>query len=388
MTSNRFETIKAERTHFPALQNSVYLASAATGLVPDYVYTALRRYADDRLLVGGDSVWEGGCGSLTMMNKSREWLGRMLNCSADDIAFAMNTSHALSLFTANIPVRPGGNVVIPANCYNSSKFAWQIRQWEGIEIRYAEVVDGQVTPEAIFRCVDQNTLAVQCSYVEAETGYLLDAETIGKFCRQRGIWFILDAAQAAGVLDIDVQRICVDVLAFADYKWMMNYAGTGVAYIRKEAREQLKLRAAGWMSDAERFYEDAEVLSLRQDCGCFDIGYPNMPVICGMGLVAKRYCELGRQEIQKYVFSLRDYLCARLEAVGARLQLNFPAERKSQIVCMLVDPEKVISDEQMREKGIMCNVREIDERTGMRIVRMGLHYYNNKTDIDRFIEVL
>ena len=358
--------------------------TASTGLIPDYVHEGISAYQEARYRRGGDSRWRDGEDSMAMMYRSKCQMADMLGCGPEDIAFAANTTQALSYFTGNLSITPGDNVVIPDNLFETGRYLWQVRKADGLEIRRAKTKNGVLAPEALTQLVDERTVAVFCDYVESDTGFRLDAATVGKFCRERGVPFILDAAQAAGALPLNVQDLYVDMLAGNDYKWMLNYCGTGFVYIRKELRQSIQQKSAGWMSADD--VSSADDLVLRQDAGRFELGFPNVSGIYGLGLVAERYCALGAQTIERYLAELRSYLCQQVELTsGLRLRYHFRQENQSQIVCLLADSTLHITDQQLWQRRAVCDLKGSDPQTGELILRVALHYYNTKEDIDRLI---
>lgn len=374
----------AERKRFPATADIAYFMTASTGLIPDYVHEGISAYQEARYRRGGDSRWRDGEDSMAMMYRSKCQMADMLGCGPEDIAFAANTTQALSYFTGNLSITPGDNVVIPDNLFETGRYLWQVRKADGLEIRRAKTKNGVLAPEALTQLVDERTVAVFCDYVESDTGFRLDAATVGKFCRERGVPFILDAAQAAGALPLNVQDLYVDMLAGNDYKWMLNYCGTGFVYIRKELRQSIQQKSAGWMSADD--VSSADDLVLRQDAGRFELGFPNVSGIYGLGLVAERYCALGAQTIERYLAELRSYLCQQVELTsGLRLRYHFRQENQSQIVCLLADSTLHITDQQLWQRRAVCDLKGSDSQTGELILRVALHYYNTKEDIDRLI---
>ena len=293
-----FKEIRSVRSLFPALQNSVYLESASTGLVPEYVYQVVNDYQNSRYLTGGDSFWgPDQIDSIRMIEHSKQVLSHMMNCDATEITFGSNTSDVLSYFTSNVVIPGGSNVVIPENLFLSGKYLWQIREEEGLEIRYVPVRVGRIDEEELLEMTDENTLAVHVDLVCSGTGYRIDAERIGEYCRTHGIWFIVDAAQGLGALRVDSKALNADLIAGNNYKWMQGYCGCGFGYIRKEMQDALKQRAAGWMSDQYRFIQDSDRIQLRSDAERFVLGYPNVAGIYALSCVAEKYLELGGEKI-------------------------------------------------------------------------------------------
>ncbi|MFQ8689537.1 MAG: hypothetical protein ACLR9K_06660, partial [Blautia sp.] len=98
MEDNWQELLRTERERFPVLRDSVYLETAGTGLIPDYVYEGVKKYQDDRYYIGGDSDWGDGKGTLDMMWESKESLGQMIHAQPEDLAFGNNSSQMFNLF--------------------------------------------------------------------------------------------------------------------------------------------------------------------------------------------------------------------------------------------------------------------------------------------------
>lgn len=376
-----------ERKQFPAAEKNAYFESASTGLVPSYVYEGTVKYQHDRYMLGGDSVWEDGKETFEMISESRKRLGKMLHCSGEDIAFGMNTSHIISLFTANVELPRNCNVIIPENAYSSLRFLWQARESDGVEIRYAKCRGGVPDPDEVISLMDENTLAVCCGYVDSVTGDRLAAAAIGRKCRENGTYFVLDCAQAMGVLGLNPGELHADVLASNNYKWMTGFCGTGIGYLSKRVRENIMPRCAGWMSIDDPLSDGGDLI-FSSDCRRYDLGYPNVAGIYGAGQVAGRYCELGGENIEKYVLDLTEYLISGIRGLKTvNILSGMEPDRRSQILQIsLSGRAEKVTTEFLRERGIMCEVGISAEKG--KALRIGIHYYNDKKDIDKLLEAL
>lgn len=389
MEKNKFQQF---REQVPAACCQIHLDTPGTGLIPSFVRDAVTGYQEDRYLRGGDSIWryEDGqtMGTLDMMQRSKAALGKMICAEPENIFFGQNASHIYSVFSSGLPVSEGDNVILPEGGWMSNRFAWQVREADGVEIRYVRPQNGMVLPEDIFNLCDGRTKAVCLPLVEPSTGFMIDAASIGSFCRAHGIWFALDGVQALGVLPVDVEKMNIDFLAGNDYKWMMNFCGTGFGYISPSLRKVLRQRTAGWMSDDERFNTAKVSLSLRQDAGRYELGFPTVSGIFGLGIAAEKYSELGRGDIRDYVFGLQDYLRSKVEAAkDISLLYDFPQENRSAIAVLLFEPGAAVSNEMLRGAKVIASLKPFDGE-GRQIMRVGLHYYNNKEDIDGLFEVI
>lgn len=385
------KTISEMRAHVPVTRRWAYLETSSTGLIPDFVYEGVRRYADARYYQGGDSLWEyddGAVGTLEMMRRSKKALAEMIHGSAEDIAFGQSSTQLFTLVTEGIDYAPEDNIVTVGGGWIGTRYAWQKRQAEGLEVRFVEPENGAVTPEMLIAACDERTKAISVNLVESTTGYRVDIDRLGAWCKAHDILLFVDAVQALGVLDVNIQRAQIDFLVGNDYKWMMNFCGTGYAYISPKLRQLIRHWGAGWMSDTERFNTGKKHLDLRPDAGRFEIGHQHNDGIYGLGLVAAQNTALGMDRIENYVLGLAEYFRQRVrETEALRLTYDFAPENCSQIISLRLDAALNVTDATLEAGGVFAKVRPT-ETVGEQEIRVGLHYYNNKEDIDRFFDVI
>lgn len=382
------ELFERERRRFPLIEKYAYFETAATGLIPDYVYEGVKKYQDDRYLVGGDSDWNGK-GTLDMMAQTKENLAAMINCLPEDICFGSNSSQMYTLFSEGIGLKRGDNVILSDKAWISTRFAWQLQEETGVVIHYVQTNKGAIDFEELVRLVDANTKVISLSFVESSTGYRIDAERIGNFCREKGIWFAVDGVQALGVLPVDVKQMHIDFLVGNDYKWMMHYCGTGFACVSEALRGVLKQWGAGWMTDSERFNTDKQQLTLREDAGRYELGYPDAPGIYALGLVAEHYLNLGAEAIEACIMELMDYLYQQVNVIsGASIWAEYPRQHRSGIANILLGEELKVTSEKLLQNGVFAHVRDGKDFGVHSMLRVSMHYYNNKADIDRLTAVI
>jgi len=388
MTPDKAALLRQERERVPIIKNYAYFETASTGLIPDYVYEGVKKYQDDRYLVGGDSDWNGK-GTLAMMADSKANLGRMLGCTPADIAFGLNSSHMFTLFSEGIAWQPEDNIILTDNAWLSTRFTWQTHEPAGLELRYVKTNRGAVLPEQIFALADERTRVISLSLVESRTGFRQDLTPIQAFCQKRGIYLAVDGVQGIGVMPVDVQKMGIDFLVGNDYKWMMHYCGTGFAYVSPKMRGVLRQWGAGWMSDDERFNSDKRQLGLRDDAGRYELGYPNAAGIYALGMVAAHYLALGAETIEEYVLDLTDYLYESIEKIpGAGIWAKYERKNRSSIAIIQLADALQVTSEKMLANGVFAHTRDGAEYDADSAIRVSLHYYNDRSDIDRLCEVI
>ena len=381
-----------ERDHFPVAKRVAYLDTPTFGLIPDYVHDATLKTQNHRYETGGHSFLETS--QYTMIETSRETYAQLLNSRASDIAFGLSASQMFSILSAGLPVKPGDNVVVTDNSFVTLPYAFQCREQDGLKIIYAKTVNGGIDAAELCACADADTRVIAVNHVESTTGFRMEMEKLGAFCKERGIYLAVDAAQSAGAMMLDVERMNISFLVGTDYKWLCHYRGLGFAYVSPALREHLAQRSAGWASELERFNPSKMQLELHPDARRYEMGgLHNSGVYC-VRLVIEHYLELGKDDVQNYILNLVKYCYQRAdECPYTSLAYRFAPENRSGIVVLRVPGKYKISTRQLEERGIIVPVngggqsRPEAPDPGYSI-RMGLHYYNNKEDIDKVFAAL
>jgi selenocysteine lyase/cysteine desulfurase len=179
----------------------------------------------------------------------------MIGAEKEEVAFIKNTSEGIATVAGGIEWRAGDRVVTTGVEYPSNMYPWMdLARRVGIElVTVAETAneDGSraVALEALLKAAEHpKTRMVTLSHVEYASGQRHDLGAIGRFCRERGILFCVDAIQSMGVLPVDVKGMGIDYLAADGHKWLLGPEGAGVFYCRKELLERTRPLSIGWLN--------------------------------------------------------------------------------------------------------------------------------------------
>lgn len=383
-----------ERAHFPALNRELYFNTASFGLVPDYVLQITEennrgRCFDQNIGVAGASQYE-------MLERERGTYAALLNARPSDIAYGLSASQMYTALTSNLLFVPGDNVVIPDNSFITTLFAFQAREAEGLNVRLAKTKDGFISAQELCACADSRTRVIAVNHVESSTGYRMDLAYIGRFCRERGIIFAVDAVQSAGVMEIDVQRMNIDFLVATDYKWLCHFRGVGFAYISRALRGSGKLlcRSAGWGSDRDRFNTAKRHWEPHPDARRYEYGgLHNVGIYC-VAEVIRHYLELGKAEVQAYTTGLTNYCYEKTkESAIIDIAYPFPEENRSAVVVLKVPADYQLSTERLRSYGVFAAVDggpcpEHGAPSSFYTIRLGLHYFLTRADVDQLFSAV
>lgn len=376
-----FKNIEKERDRFKILDKKTYFISASTAAIPDYIYSAVRQEQERRFYEGGNSVWNN-MSTLEMIEWSKKEVAEMISARPENIAFGDNSSRMLNIFTNGIALRKGDNVIISEDSFISNKYAWQLKERSGVNIKYIKTNNGYFDKDDVLSLIDEKTRAVSICYCESCNGFKVNLEEIGEICKEKNIYLCVDAVQAVGNIPIDVNNMNISFLVGNDYKWMLGFGGTGFAYISDELLDDIKQDCAGWMSDRERFNTRKNSLELRSDAGRFEIGFPNTIGIYTMGLAAERYNLLGKENIDEYIKDIKGYLISEVKKSRyLKLKYDFGMDFTGGILYL-----KPV--DKLNELCVFLESRNILVESSNDSIRISIHYFNNKRDIDTLLEAV
>jgi cysteine desulfurase family protein len=148
------------------------------------------------------------------------------------IVFTLNATQALNQAIKGL-LRPGDHVVTSSMEHNSVVRPLHYMAGQGIEVDFVKAdTQGRVDPQKLEDALKPNTKLLVLNHASNVCGTLQDAEAVGALCRRRGVLFLLDAAQTAGCIELDVEKLGVDLLAAPGHKGLLGPQGTGVLYVR------------------------------------------------------------------------------------------------------------------------------------------------------------
>lgn len=212
--------------------------NAATSLPkPREVMDAVVRYMTDLGASAGRGAYREAVETGALIYECRRRLNRLFNGErAEHFVFTLNCSDALNLAIRGLvdPDEKGHAVCthIDHNSILRPLNEMQSRGWLDVTRVCVDGSTGLVDPDDIRRAFRPDTKLVALTHVSNVTGTVQPVRAIGRICREAGVPFVVDAAQSAGHLPIDVQADCIDLLAAPGHKGLLGPTGTGFLYLR------------------------------------------------------------------------------------------------------------------------------------------------------------
>ncbi|MFN3693408.1 MAG: aminotransferase class V-fold PLP-dependent enzyme, partial [Ignavibacterium sp.] len=118
----------------------------------------------------------------------------------------------------------------------------------GVKVDFVESKNGIVSAEDIIADVKPQTKLISVSFVQFLSGYKIDLEKLGSFCREHNIILSVDGIQGIGALDFDVKKFKIDFLSCGTQKWLFGAQGLAFIYLTEELQNKLKPAYVGWLS--------------------------------------------------------------------------------------------------------------------------------------------
>jgi selenocysteine lyase/cysteine desulfurase len=370
------------REEFPHSADLAYMNHAGISPLPQRTKREVQSAVEE---LAGDPNDYFGKRALPAFEALGVSLARFLNAdSPAEIVATTTTSAALNAVAQAIDWRPGDNVLFCDLEFPSNAYPWMSLARDSVEPRCVPADEGGLTLRRLEEFVDERTRAVAVSSVQFFTGHRSDLAALGRFCRERGILFIVDAIQSIGHMPIDVEAMNIDVLATGGMKSLLALPGVGFLYVRGDLAETLRPRLIHGNATADYIHWLAYDLTPAPGAARFAAGTPNVPGLLAVAASLSLIEELGRENIDAHTTSLTRYagglladegyeVVTPLDAAGPILTFRsgYDAETTDRLVAHLAE-----------RRVIVC--RHLDA-AGAAYIRTSFHCYNLPEEIDRAV---
>jgi cysteine desulfurase family protein len=237
----------------------LYMDNAATSFPkPKAVLDTMCRYATELGASAGRGAYTEAIETASLISECRRRLNRLFNgANPNHFVFTLNCSDALNLAIKGLvhPKQGGGHAICTHVDHNSILRPLNALCDDGLLTQTRVPVDpktGLVDPADVCRAIRPDTKFVAITHASNVTGTVQPIREIGAICRERDIPFIVDAAQSAGHIPVDVQGDGIDLLAAPGHKALLGPLGTGFLYVRPGLESVLRpLREGGTGSVSE-----------------------------------------------------------------------------------------------------------------------------------------
>ena len=376
-------------------KNLVYLDSSATSLKPKQVIDEINNYYNFYTA----NLHRGDYDNAITVNKkveeTRVLVKGFLNAKEEnEIIFTSGTTESLNMIVFSFMkynLKENDEVLLTKTEHASNVLPWLVLEREiGIKVKYIPLKENlTIDYEKLEEIINDNTKVISIAHITNTVGDVREINKIRDIINNKNIYFVVDGAQSAGHIKVDVEESNIDFYAFSGHK-MYADTGVGVLYAKKELLEKMRpFKYGGGMNDTYTIEE----YSLKQVPYKFDAGTVNISGILSLRAAIIYINSIGIENITNYISNLSNFLYENLKNIK-NIKIYNDNFRTG---IMIFNIDKVFS----QDLSVFLNKYNICVRSGnhcskllkdfiliSNTCRVSLNIYNTKEDILKLVEVL
>lgn len=343
--------------------DAIYLDNASTTFpkpkaVPEAMYHYMTR--------SGSNI-NRGCYDRAYAVEELVYETRQMLCSlfggedCRNVAFTKNVTESLNVILKGL-LKPGDHVLVSSMEHNAVMRPLVQLEKQGISFsRIPCRRDGSLILEEMAPLVKKETRAVVMTHASNVCGTMMPYEQVGAFCRERGLLFIADTAQTAGVWPLDMERMKIDALAFTGHKGLLGPQGIGGFLLSEKLLPQMESLIAGGTGSISHTEVMPDFMPDR-----FEAGTMNLPGIVGLHAGLGWIRETGMEQIRSHELALTRQFLEGLKSMD-------PYEKRLRVVGKKDTEGRtgVVSVQTVRRE-LAQIAYELDVQYGI-MTRVGLH---------------
>lgn len=392
------------RKQFPILDQEVnghplvYLDSAATSQKPQVVIEALEKYYREYNSNVHRGVHTLGTRATDGYEGAREKVRKFINASAtEEIIFTKGTTASINLVAASYGrkhIQKGDEIVISMMEHHSNIIPWQqLALQTGATLKYLPLQeDGTISLNDAKEIITPNTKIVSVMHVSNVLGVINPIKELAELAHNNGAVMVVDGAQGAPHIKIDVQDLNCDFYALSGHK-MCGPTGIGVLYGKKHLLEEMPpIEFGGEMIDFVDLYDS----TWKELPWKFEGGTPIIAGAIGLGAAIDFLESIGLENIEKHEHKLAAYALQRMSEIeGLTIYGPMDASKRAGVITFNLDdvhPHDVATV--LDAEGIAVRAGHHCAQPLMRwlkasaTARASFYLYNTEDDIDRLVEGL
>jgi cysteine desulfurase/selenocysteine lyase len=381
------------REDFPILSDVVYLDSAATSLTPEPVIKAVEAYYRQYRANVGRGVYSQAQMADQRYRLAHHKAAEFVAASEGTTVFTRNTTESINLVAQGLDWKRGDQVVTTLLEHHSNLLPWMRLKRQGVELEVLKPDrDGRIEISDFERAINDKVRLVATTHISNVLGTVLPARDISDLCREHGTLFLLDAAQSAPHLPLQVADLGCDFLCFSGHK-MLGTTGTGVLWMRDESLVHLLLVGGGMV---EEVFEES-FLPKRGYEG-FEAGTPDVGGGIGLGAAVDYLQKVGLPAVHDHEMKLTERLLTGLQEIEG-LEIYGPSDLKDRGGVISFNIRGLLPHEValMLDQAANIAVRSghhccmpLMKHLGLKhgTVRASLYLYNTDEEIDLLLKIL
>ncbi|MGI9515982.1 MAG: aminotransferase class V-fold PLP-dependent enzyme [Pirellulaceae bacterium] len=382
------------RDETPGVEHRIHLNNAGAGLMPRPVIDAIKNHVDLESQIGG---YEAAAERTAEIEQTYDSVAKLINTASENIAICENATAAYALVLSSLNFREGDLILTTDDDYVSNQLMFlSLSQRTKVEIVRAPCLStGGADVGAMIEIMDQRRpTLVAVTHIPTNSGLIQPVAEIGRACREREIWYLVDGCQSIGQVPVDVQSIGCDFYTASFRKFLRGPRGIGFMYASDRVLHSNlaplfpDLRSADWT--------DANLFQIQKTAKRFENWEFPYALVLGAGASVAYASELGVENCSRRALNLAAILRQSLlkfdqrvrvldegKSLGAIVTLGLPGHAADTVKAAL-ESERINTSISLRGFAVI----DFDKKDVDWALRVSPHYYNTESEIETFINVV
>lgn len=363
LTSGQF------RANFPAMADTVHLASCSQGALSGELTAALAELTYSMREHG--APWEQW---MAEVGQARRRFAELIGATPDEVALVHCASDGAYQVasTQDWSARP---VVVTTDMeFPSVGHVWVAQAARGAEIVHVPERGATVDPDELVAAIDERTRIVSIPVASYRNGARMPVDAAVARAREVGARVFMDAYQATGVLPVDVRELGCDYLVTGALKYMLGLPGVAFLYARDGVTDDLPPQLTGWFGRVDPFRFDPRTVDYPASARRFETGTPGIPAVYAANAGLRLLSRVDMADVGRHVAWLAALTSERLLAAGERIWApRSPTALGAQVALADEHPDRLAA--------YLADRRIVTAPRGS-VLRLSFHYYTDESDVD------
>ncbi|HEY3860997.1 MAG TPA: aminotransferase class V-fold PLP-dependent enzyme [Verrucomicrobiae bacterium] len=312
----------------------------------------------------------------------RKKAGGVINASGEEIALTQNATVGINFIANGLDLKPGDEVLVTDQEHPGAIGPWNLRaKRQGIVVKQVAIPVPTPDPETVIKAfteaIGPRTKVLAVPHITSHYGIVLPVRELCELGRERGLFTLVDGAQAAGQLRVDVKKIGCDAYACSPHKWLFAPPGNGMLYVKADRERDVwaTLASAQW----DNYAPESGMFRLMQ------FGTANTGLLAGLDAAIDFHLRIGSEKIERRITGLADRLREGLQTIkGVTIASPLRRSMAGSIVTYGVHgmAAMALQDQLWNRKKYRVRAQSGE------MVRQSAHVYNSPEEIEGTLEVI
>jgi cysteine desulfurase/selenocysteine lyase len=381
------------RSDFPIVKNIIYMDSAATSLTPEPVLEAISHYYREYNANVGRGVHRLSLIASQRYREAHRKIAEFIGGKEEDVIFTKNATESINLVAYGLPWGRGDEVVTTMLEHHSNFLPWLRLKAKGVIVHVVKPNRDGLFDIADFEdVITPRTKLVAVTHISNVLGSISPIKELSGICNEYDTLLLIDGAQSAPHIRIDVKELGCDFFAFSGHK-MLGPTGTGVLWVKDSERIEPTFYGGGMVADVSQ-----DTYTLTGGYERFEAGTPHIAGGVGLGRAVDYLEEVGIHEIMSYESKLTKQLLDGLlslehvhvygstnlkDRIGV-ISFNIKGKKPDEVACMLDEASAILVRSGHHCCMPLMNYLGLKDGT----VRESMYLYNTEEEVDTFLETV